>query len=125
MTKYRKSLGKFGEDLVRKHLKKSGCRILEQNYQIKMGEIDLIVEDARTVVFVEVKTRTSSAYGSPFDAVTPLKQRQMSKVALEYLGRNHLHDRPARFDVASVQVEDGSPPKLEIIQNAFELCYGI
>ena len=125
MTRERKSLGKLGEDLAREHLKKSGCKILEQNYQVRMGEIDLIVEDSGTLVFVEVKTRSDSTHGSPFDAVTPAKQKQLSKVALFYLGRHEMHDRPARFDVVSVQIRTGAPPKLEIIKNAFELCYGI
>jgi len=125
MTRERKSLGKLGEDLAREHLKKSGCKILEQNYQVRMGEIDLIVEDSGTLVFVEVKTRSDSTHGSPFDAVTPAKQKQLSKVAPFYLGRHEMHDRPARSDVVSVQIRTGAPPKLEIIKNAFELCYGI
>ncbi len=125
MTKKRKSLGKTGEDLAMEYLKKSGCLILEQNYRVRMGEIDLIVKDSGTLVFVEVKTRSDSTYGSPFDAVTPAKQRQLSKVALFYLGRHDMLDRPARFDVVSVRVKKGVPPKLEIIKNAFELCYGI
>lgn len=125
MTKKRKSLGKLGESLAREHLKKSGCKILEQNYQVRIGEIDLIVEDSGMLVFVEVKTRSDSTHGSPFDAVTPAKQKQLSKVALFYLGRHDMHDRPARFDVVSVQIRTGVSPKLEIIQNAFELCYGI
>ncbi len=125
MTIQRKSLGKLGEDLAKEHLKKSGCKILEQNYQVKMGEIDLIVEDSGTFVFVEVKTRSNSTHGSPFDAVTPAKQRQLSKVALEYLGRHDMFEKPARFDVVSVQIQPGCDPKLKIIKNAFELCYGI
>ncbi len=125
MTLERKSLGKHGEDLARECLEKSGCRILEQNYRVKMGEIDLIVEESGTLVFVEVKTRANSHHGSPFEAVTIAKQRQISKVALEYLGRHDLHGKPARFDVVSIQIRPGCDPELEVIKNAFELCYGI
>ena len=124
MTKKRVFLGKQGEELARAHLQKQGYRILEQNFRTRLGEIDLVAEDNGTLVFVEVKARSGRTYGSPFDAITYAKRVQISKVALEYLGRNNKHENPARFDVVSVSLADTTHPEIEIIKGAFELSYG-
>ena len=94
-----------------------------RNFRAERGEIDIIAREGDYVVFVEVKTRSGQSYGSPFDAVTPRKQRQISKVAAEYLVKNGAVDSPARFDVVAVTLEK-SIPKFELLQNAFEFCYG-
>jgi putative endonuclease len=71
MSLFRKILGQEGEDRAARHLAKQGYKILERNYRTPSGEIDLIALHQGTVVFVEVKTRTSDAYGAPELAVTP------------------------------------------------------
>ena len=123
MFNNRLSLGKKGEAQARKHLKKQGYRILEQNYRCRFGEIDLIAEHDGCLVFVEVKTRSGLAFGQPSEAVTRHKQQQISKVALEYMAKSGLRDQPARFDVVAVLTHDDSSPTIEIIPAAFELCY--
>ena len=123
MFNNRLSLGKKGEAQARKHLKKQGYRILEQNYRCRFGEIDLIAEHDGCLVFVEVKTRSGLAFGQPSEAVTRHKQQQISKVALEYMAKSGLRDRAARFDVVAVLTHDNSSPTIEIIPAAFELCY--
>ncbi|ACL06320.1 YraN family protein [Desulfatibacillum aliphaticivorans] len=117
-----KARGSRGEELAARFLKKQGYKILETNYRCALGEIDIIARHKKVLAFVEVKTRTSTAFGHPKSAVTPKKQRKISMVALEYLKKNRKLDQPARFDVVSI-LSDGEDPKIEIIQNAFELAY--
>ncbi len=118
----KEELGRKGEDRALRFLKKKGYRIIEQNYVCKMGEMDIIAKEKDTLVFVEVKTRTSIAFGPPQLAVTPFKQRQLSKVALHFLKEKKLEDIKARFDVVAILL----PPeeeKIELIRNAFDLQY--
>ena len=88
----------------------------------RLGEIDLVAVDARTVVFVEVKTRTSVHFGSPKWALTPKKQRKISMVALYYLKATDQSTARARFDVVTV-ISNRDKPQVETIKNAFELAY--
>jgi putative endonuclease len=122
MTQERLSLGKKGEDLAIGQLKALGYKILERNFKCSLGEIDVIARDRNTLVFVEVKTRASRDFGGPAAAVHARKQRQLSKVALVYLNQKKLFNIPARFDVVAVELLPPSP-RMEVIQNAFELCY--
>jgi putative endonuclease len=115
----RKMLGKAGEDRAARFLAKQGYKILERNYRVPSGEIDLIALHQGEVVFVEVKTRTSDAFGAPELAVTPRKQRQMVKAALGYIKYKKLHQVPCRFDV--VAINEASEKEIELIQNAFEV----
>jgi putative endonuclease len=129
MTLQKKELGAKGEEVAVRYLKSQGYRILERNYRIRLGEIDIIAEQGIDLVFIEVKTRSDILFGSPLDSVTIPKQRQLSKVALEYMSKKSCHNRPARFDVVGVQLKGVSAPQLqnaniELVQNAFDLCYG-
>ncbi|MEK6698227.1 MAG: YraN family protein [Nitrospirota bacterium] len=119
MSLLRKMLGKAGEDRAARFLVKQGYKILERNYRVPSGEIDLIALHKGEVVFVEVKTRTSDAFGAPELAVTPRKQRQMVKAALGYIKYKKLHQVPCRFDV--VAINEASEKEIELIQNAFEV----
>ena len=82
MKTKRQKFGEQGEALAVRHLKKAGYKIIETNYRTRLGEIDIIAKDKDTIVFVEVKTRTSVHFGSPKWAVTPQKQKKISMVAL-------------------------------------------
>lgn len=119
MSLIRKMLGKAGEDRAARFLAKQGYKILERNYRVPSGEIDLIALHKGEVVFVEVKTRTSDAFGAPELAVTPRKQRQMVKAALGYIKYKKLHQVPCRFDV--VAINEAAEKEIELIQNAFEV----
>ncbi len=123
MSKNRMQLGKEGENFAAQYLKKAGYTILTRNYRNRSGEIDIIAEDGSVLVFVEVKTRRDTSLGSPFAAVTPKKQRQISRVAQEYLSSNNLFAKDARFDVVSILM-DNKNPEIELLKNAFELSYG-
>jgi putative endonuclease len=113
-------LGKLGEELAAGLLKKKGYRILCTNYKTKLGEIDIVALDKDVYCFIEVKTRRSLRFGDPQEAVSFLKQRQISKAALVFLKNNNLLDKRARFDVVSI-VYEGGIPKTQLIKNAFEL----
>ena len=124
MLNRRQNLGQSGEDIAAKFLSKNGYSILTRNYRCRHGEIDIIAKLRDTLVFIEVKTRTSTAYGSPAAAVTLKKQRQISKTALYYLTEHNLFDSPARFDVVSITIGPDLASQIDIITNAFDLCAG-
>lgn len=122
MTQDRISLGQKGEELAVERLKALKYKVLERNFKCPLGEIDIIARDKSTLVFVEVKTRATRDFGGPAAAVHERKQRQLSKVALLYLNQKKLFNIPARFDVVAVELLPPGP-RIEVIQNAFELCY--
>lgn len=119
------SVGSLGEDLAAEFLTACGYRILERNFRCKGGEIDIVARDPadRSLVFIEVKTRRGLTYGVPQLAVTPFKQRQISKAALAWLSNNRLHDCSARFDVIAILLHTDAPHNIDHIPNAFELAY--
>ena len=114
--------GEKSENLAAWYLKKNGYKIIEQNYRNRMGEIDIIAREKKTIVFVEVKSRRSIRYGNPKWAVTPKKQRKISMVALYYLKTTQQIDAKARFDVVSI-TSNRDEPQIEIVRNAFDLAY--
>jgi putative endonuclease len=115
--------GQKAEAMAVRHLKKRGYKILARNYRNRSGEIDIIAREGETLVFVEVKARTSERYGSAKGAVTARKQRQVSKVALGYLKTTGQSNAKARFDVVAVTHREGRPA-IQVIRNAFGLAYG-
>ncbi len=120
MTKERLSLGRMGEDVAAKILKGVGYRIIDRNYRCRGGEVDIVALDDETVVFVEVKTRSSEEYGPPQLAVDKRKQRQLARAAMTYLKEKKLLRWPARFDVVGIVVS-GESRDIEHIKNAFDV----
>ncbi|MEJ2039725.1 MAG: YraN family protein [Desulfosarcinaceae bacterium] len=116
-----KAYGLDSEKLAVGHLRKKGYKILERNYRTRLGEIDIIARHKDVLVFVEVKARRSLRYGHPKLAVTPAKQRTLSRVALAYLKDNGGLNTRARFDVVTVLNLDDRA-QIEIFPNAFELA---
>lgn len=114
--------GKKAEDLAARHLKRHGYKLITRNYRTKVGEIDIIAREGRTLVFIEVKARRSSRYGSPKAAVTARKQHQIAKAALWYLKETGQMQAKARFDVVAVNRQDREAT-IEIVRNAFELTH--
>lgn len=119
-----KSLGSYGESLAKQYLLDQGYRVLEVNFRNKLGEIDLIAQDGKTICFVEVKTRQSLEQGQPYEAINSWKIRKLSQMATFYLKHKfHSLEILSRFDVISiVQDKDGSP-KIQHIKNAFDATY--
>ena len=94
-------LGKIGEEMAAKYLANAGYQVLERNYRFKRDEIDIIATKKGIIVFVEVKTRTSSFLGVPEEAVSMAKQKRIIKVANHYLIDNDL-DNEGRFDIFGI-----------------------
>jgi len=117
---HRQSLGKLGENLACAALQERGYAIIATRYRTKVGEIDIVARDGDTTVFVEVKARAGDEFGGAAAAVTSWKQRKVALMAMDYLGRRRLENQPCRFDVVTVDVFDGRPPRIEIYQNAFD-----
>jgi putative endonuclease len=112
--------GKQGEDVAVVHLQKLGYRILERNYRCPLGEIDIVAQDKDTIVFVEVKSRKTEAYGDPELAVGKTKQKKMAMVSLYYLAQKKDSPVKARFDVVAVKLF-GDRREVKLIRDAFEL----
>jgi len=119
VPRWRQLLGAGGERAAEKFLRGRRYRILARNYRCPRGEVDLVALDGPVVVFVEVKTRRGSWFGSPYDAVDARKREQIVRAAEHYVLRHRLHDRQIRFDVIAVWWNDGEAT-CELIQDAFE-----
>lgn len=96
-------LGIRGENLVKEHIQKLGWQVLVMNYHARFGEIDIIARDRDEIVFIEVKTRSSTAYGEPEESVGYSKFHKMIKTAQFYLLSKHLEQSPYRFDLFTVK----------------------
>ncbi len=102
MTLRRNALGAHGEMLAAQWYEARGFRVLDRNWRCRDGELDLVLARGRTVVFCEVKTRSSMAYGAPAEAVTPSKQARIRKLAVRWLHDTGTRAGALRFDVAGV-----------------------
>jgi len=111
--------GALGEDAAADLLRKSGYRIVARNHRCRSGEVDVIAEKGELLVFVEVRTRSTSAFGGPEETVGSRKQRRVIAAARDYLAQRRGPARAARFDVIAV-VDGPSGPSLTHIENAFE-----
>ncbi len=116
----RVSLGKTGEDIACRELRRRGYEILTRRFRTRLGELDIVARDGTTIVFVEVKTRTNAKFGTPSEAVTALKQRKVWLMASDYLHRQGLHDRPCRFDVVAISIDEDGRLRVEVVRGAFD-----
>jgi putative endonuclease len=119
----RQSLGKLGENLACAALAERGYAIIARRYRTKLGEIDIVARDGETTVFIEVKLRTGREFGGGAMAVNAAKQRKVALMAMDYLARHRLEDRPCRFDVIAIDIVRGNAAQVEIYANAFESAY--
>lgn len=115
----RQQLGQMGEDMAVRHLKNQGYTILKQRYRTAQGEIDIIATCHGTLIFIEVKTRTSTRYGLPSEAVTYRKQAKIRQTALAFLQAENPRYHDLRFDVISLLIDNTGQHRLEHIKNAF------
>jgi putative endonuclease len=116
----RRRLGVAGEEAVARHYRDAGYVVLDRNWRCRDGELDLVLTLGGTLVFCEVKTRSSTAFGAPFEAVTVTKQRRLRTLALRWLAEHPEHRaRALRFDVASVRTAPANGPAIEVIEHAF------
>lgn len=120
MTARRQAVGRRGEEAARAFLRRRGVRILAENFACAAGEIDLIGREGDTLVFIEVKARSSDAFGPPQFAVHLRKQRQIVRTAQWYLAAQRMPEVPCRFDVLAVTFpEEGGSPRVDWVRDAF------
>jgi putative endonuclease len=117
----RQALGQRGEAEAEKFLRALGYRIVGRRERVLRGDIDLVALDGRTVVFVEVRSRSDTAHGHPAETVGLQKQRRVAELATAYIRRHRLEDCQVRIDVVTVMFgPEGSRPVVEHFQNAFD-----
>jgi putative endonuclease len=114
VTRRTKTLGDIGERAAEDHVRRLGWRVLDRRWRRRAGELDLVAADGETVVFIEVKARSSARFGLPEEAVGRAKQARLSRLAGLYLRERGLAGRPARFDVIAL-----SGGELRHIRGAF------
>ncbi|MGQ9513036.1 YraN family protein [Thermodesulfitimonas sp.] len=121
MPDARRRHGNAAEALAAAYLKRKGYQILVRNYRCRFGEIDLIALDRGTLVFVEVRAKSSLRFGTPQESLGYKKQQKLREVARYYLANEWRRGSPCRFDVIAVQFdrESGEMKDLEHIENAF------
>jgi putative endonuclease len=113
--------GKAAEALARQHLEQQGLRLLAQNWHCRRGELDLVMLDTDTVVFVEVRYRRHAAWGGAIESVDARKREKLTKAALHFLQReSRWAKHPCRFDVIAINAEGNPTPRLNWIRNAFD-----
>ncbi len=119
MSRARQFVGTLGEQAACAALEAKGYRVLSRNYRVRGGELDIVCEREGTLVFCEVKTRTSAVFGAGEESVTSAKQRRLRKLALEFMQREGVRAREIRFDVIAIDVADGLVSELRHLEAAF------
>lgn len=119
MTRQRQALGAYGERLASRFLQASGLVLLDSNWRCELGEVDLVLRDGDDVVFCEVKTRRSDAYGTPAEAVVPAKAKRLRQIAICWLAEHPVHPREIRFDVVAVLPQVKGASVIEHVRGAF------
>ena len=114
----RRSSGAWGEELALRYLERRGYRLVERNYRTRYGELDLVLREGDTLVFVEVKLRRTTGFGDPLEAVTPHKQAKIRSLAEHYLLNREPPFDTVRFDVVGILLGKG-PPRVQHIEDAF------
>jgi putative endonuclease len=110
-------LGRFGEAWTVGYLTRRGYRILDRNVRYRHGEIDLVARDGATIVFVEVKCRRGSRFGSPESSITPSRFRRLALAVATYVQDHNLEDSDYRIDVVALEVApNGAVTRHEIIE---------
>lgn len=110
--------GNRGEDVALRYLLSRGLQLVERNYRTRYGEVDLVLRQSGTLVFVEVKWRSSLDYGSPMEAVDDRKQQAIRSMAEQYLAEKEPDFEEIRFDVVGILAGAGNA-RIEYVKDAF------
>ena len=122
MSDARQQLGRRGEEVARRDLEICGYSILQANYRVRAGEIDLVTQKDGDLVFVEVRTRTGDSIGSPEESITPWKREHLVEAAQHYLQEHGHEGRDWRIDLVAVALRPrGGIERVDIVENAVEL----
>jgi len=120
MPSPRDDLGRRGEDEAARYLGAQGYRIVGRRERVLRGDIDIVALDGRTVVFVEVRSKSDTRHGHPAETVGAVKRRRLADLAAAYIRRHRLEDCAVRIDVVAVTFNAGATPVVEHYQNAFD-----
>ncbi|AFM01516.1 MULTISPECIES: YraN family protein [Desulfitobacterium] len=115
MSESRQALGKYGEELAVKHIKQAGLTVRECNYRCPLGEMDIIAQDGETIVFIEVRTRSTGRQGWGEESITSKKRERLYRIATHYLNYRKYKEWPSlRFDIIAIRSQDreGSQPDI-------------
>jgi putative endonuclease len=113
---HKQALGAYGEALAAQHLVESGMVLLDRNWRCPAGEIDLVLRDGHTLVICEVKTRSSTAFGSPLESVGAEKASRLRRLAALWIEAHGVRARDVRIDLVGVLRQAGAPPVLDHVQ---------
>ncbi len=119
MTLGRQELGRKGERLAERFLRRRGMKTVARRYDTPLGEIDLVMQDGDTLVFVEVKTRTDPAHADPNDNIRANQQRHLTRAARWFIHHKRAEALPCRFDVALVVIPEAGDVEIRHFDNAF------
>ena len=119
VTSDREGVGRRGESLACRALRRQGYQILARRLRSRLGEVDIVAREGAVLVFIEVKTRRSGKFGRPVDAVGPGKRRKLITLARAFLKRHRLGEDRVRFDVVSVELSPDRPARVDIHRGAF------
>ena len=125
MNQTNREIGYEGEALAEDYLIQHGYKILQKNYTVKGGEIDIIAKDGDYLVFIEVKHHSKADYGSMLEKINLKKQQNIIYAAKVYITQRGLIDSPCRFDVVTIERQAGGVKKVELIQDAFQVEYRV
>ncbi len=109
----RRELGRYGEAYAARHLTARGMVVLDRNWRCGAGEIDLVLRDGDDLVVCEVKTRSSTAYGSPLEAVTPAKADRLQRLAALWIEQRGIRPGGVRIDLVGVLLRPRGAPQVE------------
>ena len=116
----RELLGRWGEKYCHGFLKRKGLKTLTRNFSCKTGEIDLVmVAPDRTIVFVEVRTRTDETFNAVESSITAPKRARLARTARYFIASHNIDDRPFRFDIVTIILGPKGSPQIRHYQNAF------
>ena len=111
--------GRAGEAAAAAHLRRSGYKIVERNYRVMEGEIDIVAENSGDLVFVEVKARRSGAFGKPEESLTEEKATRLVAAAQSYMAAKGLEQSDWRIDLVAVELDRaGRPERVDVIRDA-------
>lgn len=112
----RSQLGAYGEAYAARHLVDQGMVLLDRNWRCEAGEIDLVLRDGTILVVCEVKTRSSTAFGSPIEAVTEQKAARLRRLAARWLSAHTVHPDEVRIDIVGVLVPGNAPVQVDHVK---------
>ena len=112
----RAALGAYGEAYAARHLVDQGMVVLDRNWRCELGEIDLVLRDGKVLVFCEVKTRSSTAFGSPLEGVTERKAARIRRLAARWLAAHQVHPDDVWIDLVGVLLRRGHAARLDHVR---------